>query len=422
MTAPFIPPEIPITLVGHPFATVGMGEQLRSHIAACQTVHLPHSVMDIFRHAARADPEHVRLVATSEVEAPAAGIRVFHINGDEVDRAIEAFERRGGTFSDGYNIVVPAWELPRYPQAWAAKLRSFDEVWALSRFIADGLKAANLASTLVGQAIEVQRRYFLPRKYFGIRESAFALLHFFDLSSYACRKNPDAAVKMFQDIRRRRVFEDIQLVLKVKHGDRDGEEWLRPIREEIPEAVCLPSPMSTLETHSLINACDCFVSLHRSEGFGRGTGEAMFLGRIALATGWSGNLDFMNAENALLVNHRLVPVADGEYPFGKGQVWAEADVDHAATLLEAVLDDRERAAAIGARARRDIRLGYGFRAVGLRILGRLAEISDALQARPKLVARKGRATGTNPTGKTERTALSSLTHHSRMHIKAPRDR
>ena len=130
----------------------------------------------------------------------------------------------------------------------------------------------------------------------------------------------------FQAVRQRRAFADIQLVLKVKNADQDGDEWLRPIRDRLPEAVCLAKPMSARETRSLINACDCFASLHRAEGFGRGTGEAMFLGRLALATGWSGNMDYMTGENALLVNHQLVPVGHTSTPsakakYGPSQMW-----------------------------------------------------------------------------------------------------
>jgi hypothetical protein len=383
MTASPMTPTVPLMLIGHPFATVGMGEQLRAHIAACEAVHLPHFVLDIFRHAARTDPDHARLVAATEVEKPGGGIRIFHVNGDEVERVIAAFAERGGRFADGYNVIVPAWELPAYPQVWAGQLRRFDEVWALSRFIAGGLQAVGVPSVPIGQPVEVPTGYFLPRRHFGIRESAFALLHFFDLTSFASRKNPAGVLDMYQTIRRRRTFADIQLVLKVKNGEQSGEDWLRPIREQVPEALCLAAPMTACETRSLINACDCFISLHRAEGFGRGAGEAMFLGRLALATGWSGNLDYMNNENALLVNHSLVPLVDGQYPFGEGQVWAEPDIDHAVALVESALDDRSAASAIAARGRRDTRLDHSFRAVGLRILDRVTEIEGMLQTRPK---------------------------------------
>jgi hypothetical protein len=385
MTASTNAPEVPVSLIGHPFATVGMAEQLRSHIAACQAVHLPHCVVDIFRYAARADPDHLQLVGTSAAEAPPGGIRIFHINGDEVERVQEAFADRQGDFADGYNIIVPAWELPRYPKIWAKQLRRFDEVWALSHFIADSLAAVGISSTHIGQPVEVPLGPLLPRRYFGIRESAFTLLHFFDLTSYATRKNPGAVLSMFEALRQRHPFADIQLVLKVKSGEAGGEDWLAPIRERLPEALCLAQPMTALETRSLINGCDCFVSLHRAEGFGRGTGEAMFLGRLALATAWSGNLDYMTEENSLLVRYRLVPVGAGEYPHGEGQVWAEADVGHAVELLEGVIADPARAHTIAVQGRRDIRLGHGYRAVGTRIMQRVQEIA----ARP---ARSGTRT------------------------------
>jgi hypothetical protein len=371
------PQDVPVTLIGHPFATVGMGEQLRSHIAACKSVHLPHKVVDIYRYASRDDPDHRRLVVPVEIATPPGGIRIFHINGDEVEPMLQAFEARGGSFHDGYNIIVPAWELPTYPAPWAEQLRRFDEVWALSRFLAASLAAAGLASTHIGQPVEVPLGHFLPRKYFGIRESAFVVLHFFDLSSYATRKNPDAVLAMFEAFRQRREFADVQLVLKVKQADTDGEAWLRPIRDRLPEACCLAKPMSALETRSLINCCDLFVSLHRAEGFGRGTGEAMFLGRLAMATGWSGNLDYMTRDNSLLVDHRMVPVGPDDYPFAEGLMWAEADIEHAVALLDAVIADPAQARTIAANGRRDIRLGHGYRAVGLRILDRVSEIAGA---------------------------------------------
>ncbi len=374
MNGSVVSSDIPLTLIGHPYATVGMGELLRANVAACQAVYMPHKVLDIYRYNTRSDPDHRKLLTDVETQTPAGGIRVFHINGDEVESVIQAFENLGGSFQDGYNIIVPAWELPRYPEPWAKQLRRFNEVWALSEFIEKSLMAVGLSSIRIGTAVEMPLGNFLPRKYFGIRESAFTLLHFFDLSSFASRKNPDAVLTMLRRFRERHPFADVQLVLKVKRGDEDGEQWLRPIRERFPEALCLSKPMSSLETRSLINCCDCFVSLHRAEGFGRGTGEAMFLGRLAMATGWSGNLDFMTGENSLLVKSHLIPVGENEYPFADGQVWAEADIDHALTLLERAVADPAHARAIAAIGRRDIRMAYGFRAVGLRIFDRVAEI------------------------------------------------
>ena len=379
-TAAVTPPaqldDIPLTFIGHPFAPIGMGEQLRSHVRACTALRLHHGVFDIFRYAARTDPAHVAAIGDRERRDLPGGIRLFHINGDEVAPVIEAFEARGGCFEAGYNIVVPAWELPVYPAAWAAQLRRFDEVWALSRFIQASLEAAGLASHRIGQAVEMETGVNLPRRYFGIRESAFVLLNFFDLSSYASRKNPDAVLALLERIRRDDPYRDVQLVLKVKNGERPAEDWAATLAGD-PQVKLITAPLDTNGVRSLMAACDCFVSLHRAEGFGRGLGEAMAMGRLAMGTGWSGNTDFMTEANSLLVRHRLVPLQPDDYPHGHGQSWGDPDVEHAWSLLGPVLDDPDRGRAIARQGQADVLRAYGNRAVGLRILDRLERIAAA---------------------------------------------
>jgi glycosyltransferase involved in cell wall biosynthesis len=379
--------DLPITLVGHPFAPIGMGEQLRSHIAALDAVHLPHRVLDVFRHSARADDAHAALVGDREIRVPPRGIRVFHVNGDEVERVLEAFAARGGAFADGYNVIVPAWELPTYPAANVPALARFDEIWAISRFVRDGLAAAGLASHLVGQSVEPAPGPRLPRRWFGIRESAFVLLHLLDLSSYAARKNPEAALALFGALRAARPWADLQMVLKVKDAEQPAAEWAASLARD-SSLVTIGEPLDSFGVSSLIGACDCLVSLHRSEGFGRGLAEAMAAGRLALGTGWSGNLDFMTADNALLVPHRLVAVRRGQYPHARGQRWAEPDVADAAAMLLPLIDDRAAAAALAERGRRDVLRTHGHRAVGLRVLERLQRIVETLPAPAAASARR----------------------------------
>ncbi len=384
--APLALDDIPLTIIGHPYAPIGMGEQLRSHVQACTALRLHHRVFDIFRCAQRTDPVHFQLIGERERRDLPGGIRIFHINGDEADPVIREFEARGGGFAAGYNIIVPAWELPVYPAAWAGQLRRFDEVWALSRFIQASLAAAGVASHLVGQAVELEGGVNLPRRYFGIRESAFVLLNQFDLSSYPSRKNPEAVLALLERIRRDDPYRDVQLVLKVKNGERAAEEWAATVADD-PRVKVIATPLDTLGVRSLIAACDCFVSLHRAEGFGRGMGEAMALGRLAMGTGWSGNVDFMTESNALLVRHTLVTLQPDEYPHWQGQSWGDPDVDHAWSLLRPVLDDPDRGRAIARRGQADVLRTHGNRAVGLRILDRLERIAAAgMPVRPPVPA------------------------------------
>jgi len=112
---------------------------------------------------------------------------------------------------------------------------------------------------------------------------------------------------------------------------------------------------SGVEIASLIHLCDCFVSLHRSEGFGRGPAEAMLLGKPVIATNYSGNTDFMTARNSLPVDYTLVPVGRDEYPGWQDQVWAEPSVVHAARHMHRVAGDRALAARLGRAGARDVR-------------------------------------------------------------------
>jgi hypothetical protein len=374
--------DIPLAIVGHPWAPIGMGEQLRSHVQAFDAVKLHHRVYDILRYAKRSDPAHAQIVGAIEVDEVPPGIRIWHINGDEIGPLIEAFEARGNSFAAGYNIVVPAWELPAYPKEWALHLQKFDEVWALSHFIADSLATAGVKSHFIGQAIEFAPGICLPRRYFGIRESAFVLLNFFDLSSYSTRKNPEAVLQLLDRIRAWDKFRDVQLVLKVKNGERDAEEWAATVKSD-PQIKVIATPLDTFEVKSLINASDCFISLHRAEGFGRGLGEAMALGRLAMGTGWSGNVDFMTPDNSLLVGHEMIKLRRDDYPHWRGQSWADPSVEHAFDLLRPILEDPARGAHIASRGQAEILKTHSNRAIGLRALDRLRHI---LVESPKVAA------------------------------------
>jgi glycosyltransferase involved in cell wall biosynthesis len=296
---------------------------------------------------------------------------------------LESLAAKGGRFDDGYNIIVPAWELPSYPKEWSKQLARFDEVWALSTFIQKSLATAKINAPLIGQSVQIDTSPLLPRRYYRIRESAFVLLNFFDLSSYATRKNPEAVLALMDRIRADDPFRDVQLVLKAKNGERGAEEWAASLRPD-PRIRLITDPLDSFELAGLINACDCFVSLHRSEGFGRGLGEAMMLGRLAMGTGWSGNVDFMTPENSLLVRSRLVKLKRDSYPHWKGQSWAEPDVDHAYSLLRPILDDPARGREVAKRGQAEVFRSHGHRAVGLRILDRLERI--VAEASPKPVA------------------------------------
>ncbi len=365
-----------VTFVGHPFSSIGKGEEIRSAFSAYKALDRSCKVFDVYRYADRSDQDHLKLLHHSEASSLSAGVRVFHINGDEVEQVLATLEKRGIAFEGGRNVIVPAWELPVYPAVWLDALKRFDEVWAISQFVRDGLAAAGMPSVHIGQSVELPSRPFLPRRHFGIRASSFVFLALFDLSSYSTRKNPEAVVEMYSRLRAAHPFADMQLVLKVKNGESDALGWIEEnLGAAAPDVVVVDSRLTTHEVHSLIAACDCMVSLHRAEGFGRGAGEAMWLGRLAIATAWSGNLDYMDASYPGSVGSTLVPVEAGQYPHHAGQHWAEPDLDQAVWIADQMLsnaDFRRRAITTGKDM---VRASVSHRAVGLRMLDRVTALT-----------------------------------------------
>jgi glycosyltransferase involved in cell wall biosynthesis len=215
----------------------------------------------------------------------------------------------------------------------------------------------------------------LDRNYFGLAEDAFVFLFYFDFASYSTRKNPYAVVDAF-----RRAFDGrsdkVSLVVKSTGLDPHKQESVK-MREALdgdPRITLIDKVISHEEIAALVNCCDSFVSLHRSEGFGRGLAEAMFLGKPVIATNYSGNTDFTREDTACLVNYALVPVEPGDYPESKGQVWADPDIEHAAWHMRRLVEDSAAARRLAAAGKKYIHENHSLAHVGAKYRERLERL------------------------------------------------
>ena len=369
----------PVTLIGHPFGSTGRAQHLRAIWRALATAGITARIVDVADPPVRDDPELLAELGPHLTDEPRDGFRLFHLNGDEIGPHLLPLLRGAvETFGASYNIVFPAWELPRYPAEWGARLDQFDEVWTATRFADDAIRPAVHAPVrLIPNACEPRVTSPLSRADFGIPEDRFAVLFYFDFWSYAARKNPSAVLATFARALEARPAAAMQLVLKLNHSAHDAPTTaaLRADVARFGDRVTLiDATLRDNAAKSLVRCCDCFLSLHRSEGFGRGPAEAMFFGKPVIATGWSGNMDYMAPGTAFPVRYRLAPVGRGAYPFADGQVWAEPDVTHAADLLVALIDDPASARAVGARARVHMRENFSDAVLGARYRARFEAI------------------------------------------------
>ncbi|MFH0824987.1 MAG: hypothetical protein V2B18_19720, partial [Pseudomonadota bacterium] len=104
-------------------------------------------------------------------------------------------------------------------------------------------------------------------------------------------------------------------------------------------------------------------------------------GKPVIATGWSGNMDFMKPGNSLPVRYLTAELDRDVGPFRKGSVWAEPDLDHAAEFMREVASDRTNAERVGKAGREEILSNFSQRTVGNMIRERLDSIYDDFSAR-----------------------------------------
>ncbi len=372
-------PPIPgVLYAGYVEAALGLGQSLRGLIDAAAGQSFPFG---IFPYNWRVEKRHIGPFRSESYDLDHRyRINVVEVAPDETADFLTAFGP--ARLAGGRNVLRPYWELPRAPEQWREKLKAFDELWSPSAFVTEALRPVfDGRIVVIPPAVDVSIVRESDRTAFGLPPTAFCFLFTFDLNSFPARKNPFGLVQAFQKAFPDRSA-DIALAIKVSGEWGLFEEYrtgLRTLAAADPRICLLEVGLDRDGILSLIKACDCYVSLHRSEGLGLGMIEAMMLGKPVIGTDFSGNRDFLDAETGFPIPYRLVDVRPHDYPHATGQRWADPDLDAAAAAMRSVRSEPAEAAKRAAVGCSRARARYGAAAVGAAQQARVDEILAALE-------------------------------------------
>lgn len=358
-----------VTLVGYARGEFGVAEVARSTALALHEHAYPFEVFEItLGMKANNNDDRLQPFLSSESRH---SVQLYCVNADQI-RPVHM--HLGPDFSAGrYRIAIWFWELARFPEVWWPAFDWVEEIWAPSAFVYEAVMRVS-PKPVVHMPVAVDFGLARPysRREFGLPEGKFLFLFSYDFDSYPARKNPEACIEAFQ-----RAFpmpeNGVGLVIKTMYGERHERAYgrLREIARSDPRISILNEVLPRDAVYGLESICDCFVSLHRSEGFGLGLAESMLLGKPVIATAYSGNMDFTHSDNACLVNYQLVPVPSYAYPHAAGQQWADPDIEQAVWYMRKLVTEPDFRSRVATAGQRYIQAHHSRHEVGMRAIERL---------------------------------------------------
>lgn len=357
------PPGFGINVIGYVSGNLGLGVLARHVVSILLARQCPIRILDVDPGLGRGG--HDRRFAEhtfGSVHELAHPVTLLIFPPDSIVAFLK--DRRNRDLlcrSNGLNAALMNWEQMVVPSEWARVLQGLDVLVAPSEFTRETfekvLPNVPVLSTRVPLCLPHTVAGNRPR--FGLQPDKLFFGSGFEPQSDPARKNPFAVFDAFEQAFPAR--QDVGLVVKVNNPTVDGRT--HPVMAELRARVRRDRRILLLEESldyesvlTLNASLDVYVSLHRSEGIGLGLMEAMSLGKPVIATGWSGNMSFMDRSNSCVVAYELVPVRSRTYVYsaevlGPDAVWADPDVTNASEWMRALAERPDLRAAIGRSAR-----------------------------------------------------------------------
>jgi len=351
-----------VNLAGYLDSVLGVGEVGRQVAHALETAGVPVARFPLIARGS----ERLGGEAERWPETPPYPVNLVCVNPDGLEGAHD--ELGPGFFERRYTVGLWWWEVDAFPDRFMRAFDLVDEVWAGSHHVADALSAVSPVPVVrMPLPLELE-----PAESVDLDlPEGFRFLFAFDYGGVFERKNPLGLLEAFES------GTGSALVIKCVGSERHPEEHRRLLEAAAgrPDVVVIDRRLPPGEMAALVEAADCYVSLHRSEGFGLTIAEAMLRGKPVIATAYGGPRDYLTPTNSFPVDYALVPIGEGNDPYPADGRWAEPDLEQAAAHMRRVREEPEEAARRAARGRRDLLATHSPEAAGEAMARRLAMVA-----------------------------------------------
>lgn len=350
-----------IALIGHPTGMFGIGEDARLIARSLEAVGIE---VDLYSANPGINVNKVSCEHTSNLSDYHGGYKanifclpVFDMLGIVLDYKLDVF-------TSTVNIGLWQWELSEFPHEADFAFELVHHVWSISQFASKSIEqAANSKVDVLPLPVLKPKYEKKSRRYFQLPDNDFIYFFSFDGGSFVNRKNPLGVIEAFQ-----RAFpgkSGVCCVIKVINA-APNDIWHECQRRALCDKriYIVDAALDRSDFLALMNVSDVVVSLHRSEGFGRIMAEALLLEKPVIASGYSGNMDYMTEENSFIVKGKLIPLFEQDYLFAQGKVWFEPDINHAADRMRYVLENQSESVAKAKKGKLEIQNRYSIQKSG----------------------------------------------------------
>jgi glycosyltransferase involved in cell wall biosynthesis len=363
-----------VNLAGYFTSVLGLGESVRQIALALEAAEVPTTLVQGLFVPPTYQQDDLAPVRPQDAHHD---VNIIVINGDRM----EDFAHDVGEefFAGRPTIGVWWWEVDPLPiEEWEPALKWLDEIWVGTDFIR-GLIEPHVDVPVWVFPVPVSAERLeepLERSYFGWKKDETVFLYIWDYHSTEARKNPSGLVEAY-----RRAFPEgskTRLVLKCINHENvpEADEKVRVAAAGRDDITIIDRFLSAREKNALLELCDCYVSPHRSEGFGYTPAEAMLLSKPVVMTDYGGTTQYADETVARIVEWAPARVGPDALPYPSYGRWADPDLDDLGAALRWIVEEPEAAAAMAERGRRRIEERHNPVAGGTAMRERLELVRD----------------------------------------------